>query len=82
MERHLRRYEREARIEHWCDRCCEWILPGDMYEGIVVLYQDQKHHRLQVLKYHVFPDCDFPPEPEDYAEVDHEEDVQEFARAA
>ena len=61
--RRLREYQRLAHTEHWCDRCCTHIYPGEMYEGTVFLYEDRKKYRLDVLKCHIYPACEFPPDP-------------------
>lgn len=63
MGRELRRYERVACQEHFCDRCCNYIHAGDMYEGRVVVTDNS---RLLVWKTHIHPSCDYPEEPEDY----------------
>lgn len=61
MERELRTYQRVAYKNHWCDRCCRDIQPGEMYEGRVVLTDN---HRLFVWKTHVSPMCEFPEDPD------------------
>lgn len=72
----LRTYRRKARIEHFCDRCLEYILPGQTYEGWIHVEREY----LFVLKYHVDPCCDFPDEP-DYKENDESQDAT-FSMAA
>jgi hypothetical protein len=50
-----------ARQKHWCDRCCEWILPGQEYERLVDCADSDC---LMVFKFHSNPSCEFPEEPE------------------
>lgn len=59
----LRNYEHVAQKEHWCDRCCMEIYPGQIYHGQVVVNDG----RLVVFKTHVYPGCDEPEEPECHA---------------
>lgn len=66
---HLRVYQHVAQKEHWCDRCCTHIQPGDMYEGHVEINRG----RLVVIKYHINPSCDYPEDPEDIKEMDKEQ---------
>jgi len=79
MERMLREYERVAQKEHWCDRCCEYIQPGDMYAGYVYVTQ---RDTIMVLKEHIFPACLPPEEPEEYKESGLEETVEEELKRA
>lgn len=58
--RELRRYEHMAQKEHWCDRCCTYIRPGEFYEGLV--YAD-KRFGIIVHKFHINPGCDYPEDP-------------------
>lgn len=60
----LRTYQCVARSLHWCDRCCQQILPGEMYEGFVQILPNQEH-RLIVWKTHIYPSCDLPDDPEE-----------------
>ena len=60
--RELRRYEHMAQKDHWCDTCCDWIFPGQLYEGLV--YADNLHG-IVVLKCHIDPRCEPPPDPEE-----------------
>ena len=69
----LRRYEYIAQKEHFCDICCNYILPGEMYEGIVKIV----NNRLVVFKNHINPCCDFSPDPDDYDEKDKEDNKPE-----
>ncbi len=62
----LRKYQRVAHTKHWCDRCCDWIQPGDYYEGVV---QISKGGGLIVFKFHIDPSCDYPPDPFDDDEI-------------
>lgn len=71
-ERLLRSYERMAQTTHWCDRCCRYIEPGDMYEGEVYVNETRREHRLVVFKFHIFPSCDYPEEPKDEGWEDEE----------
>lgn len=64
-EKLLRTYERMAQIPHWCDRCCRYIEPGEIYQGKVFVDGNRKKHRLIVFKFHIFPECDYPEEPND-----------------
>ena len=57
----LNEYRRIARAEHWCDMCCDWIQPGEQYNGTVIAYK--KPNRLIVFKTHLY--CESPPDPED-----------------
>ena len=61
MERELRTYQRVAYREHFCDRCCDYIHPGEMYEGRVVVTNSR---RILVWKTHKYPTCDFPDDPD------------------
>ena len=65
----LRTYRHMAQTEHWCDRCCRYIQPGEYYEGEVQVHKD---HGLMVFKVHIEPDCDYPPDPEEEAEAEVE----------
>jgi hypothetical protein len=53
----LREYTRRARAEHFCDYCCNWILPGQTYTARVMLPYRSK---LYVLKCHDTPGCPAP----------------------
>jgi hypothetical protein len=53
-----------ANMEHWCDNCCSYIYPGQLYEASVQAYGKG---RLMVFKEHVDPCCEMPEEP-DYDE--------------
>lgn len=68
----LRTYVRIAHEPHDCDRCMMQIMPGDQYEGAVYAVPKQGRRRklILVLKQHVFPGCDWPPDPdeEEYVE--------------
>lgn len=63
--RPLRSYQYMAMQTHWCDRCLSPILPGESYEGTVYATD----HGILVIKMHVYPMCDYPPDP-DYDEKD------------
>lgn len=73
-----------AQREHWCDRCCSHILPGEMYEADVQLYDNKEKHRLCVMKRHVHPSCDFPPDPDEDKElaVRRRSKIEKFLKAA
>ena len=55
-----RSYQCVAQIEHWCDRCCRHIMPGEMYECRIDAWG--KNGKLMFFKVHIFPSCDYPPE--------------------
>ena len=78
MERELRRYERVAYQSHFCDRCCDYINPGEIYEGRVVITDN---HGLLVWKTHVHPICDFPEEPEEN-ELENTKSLEENLKLA
>jgi hypothetical protein len=63
--RRLRNYQRVANKEHFCDSCCDYINPGEMYEGQVYLDETRSQHRITVYKWHVNPMCDPPEDPLD-----------------
>ncbi len=67
--RELRNYQRIAYQEHFCDRCCDYIRPGDMYEGRVVVHKINEKNRLVVWKIHINPSCDYPEEPKEDLEI-------------
>lgn len=69
----LKRTEHVARITHWCDNCCQYIKPGEMYERIV----QAKNWRITEFKSHF--DCEPPEDPT----IDDEKDVsQSYKKAA
>ena len=78
MQRLLRTYRHLAHIDHWCDRCCDYIQPGDMYEGMV--YASEKFGII-TFKYHIDPICD-EPKDYDYEENDLERTVKEEIKEA
>jgi len=59
----LRTYERIAQKDHWCDTCCEYIFPGDLYSGSVYV---TPRDTIMVLKQHIDPYCTPPDEPKDF----------------
>ena len=61
----LRTYEHLAQKNHWCDRCCRYISPGECYEGMVYV---TKNNGVLVMKQHVHPPCDPPEDPEEEKE--------------
>jgi len=61
----LRRYEYVADKEHWCDRCCSYIRPGEYYEGLVCVDTSRTAKRLIVFKYHIRPGCELPSDPDE-----------------
>jgi len=69
----LRSYERIAEKEHWCDCCCNYIHPGEMYHGEVQLREEKAINRISVFKSHINPCCDFPPDPEEDRDSEREE---------
>ena len=76
--RELRRYEYMAQKEHWCDRCCTYIKPGEFYEGFV--YAD-KVFGIVVHKFHVHPGCDYPKDPEEEGSISNR-DLKEMLEIA
>lgn len=78
MDRLLREYTHVAKTDHWCDRCCNYIRPGDKYEGQVYASNDSG---IITLKFHINPCCDYPDEP-DYKENDLEREVKEEMKEA
>ncbi len=44
----------KARKEHFCEWCCEWIQPGELYERHVWVPQ---RGRFYVMNRHLDPDC-------------------------
>lgn len=66
----LRSYCRVAEKEHWCDRCCTPIYPGEQYEASVHVW---KRGKITVFKQHL--DCEIPPEPDDYDDSEQEEEM-------
>lgn len=54
----LREYQRVAQVMHFCDYCFQDILPGSLYQGVVIIYDKNK---LMVLKEHIDPPC--PEDP-------------------
>ncbi len=72
----LRAYIYRAKIDHWCDRCCRYIAPGELYEGMVVILGKG---RLAVFKIHINPSCDFPPDPDfDYEKSKQRRRIRKF----
>lgn len=70
---YLKRTEHIARITHWCDNCCQYINPGEMYERIV----QAKNWKITEFKSHF--DCEPPEDPT----IDDEKDVsQSYKQAA
>jgi hypothetical protein len=67
--RHLRDYERVANREHFCDTCCNYINPGEMYEGEVLVDESRERFRVIILKRHVHPGCEPPEDPEEEREI-------------
>lgn len=66
-----------ARVEHWCDRCCQHIMPGEEYERIVEL-MEHRGNRVVVWRIHSNPSCDEPEDPEwEEADADLEESEAE-----
>lgn len=69
---YLKRTEHIARITHWCDNCCQYINPGEMYERIV----QAKNWRITEFKSHF--DCEPPEDPT----FDDEKDISQPYRKA
>lgn len=71
LYRILRTYARTAHEQHFCDRCCRYIEPGDYYQGTVQLCNG----KLMVWKEHEDPPCPVDPweeEREMMEEIDKE----------
>ncbi len=78
----MRFLERKAYVadkEHFCDTCCQYIMPGEMYERIVYLTEDltkiilpdgkvRRQKRVVVFNEHCNPPCEFPEDPDDEKE--------------
>lgn len=64
----LREYTQRARKEHFCDYCCNWILPGQMYSGKV---HAPYRGNLYVLKCHDIPVCPAPENDMTYKQINH-----------
>ena len=71
----LREYTRRARIEHFCDYCCNWIQPGMTYTGKV--WVEERGHCI-VLKCHNEPAC--PPGPEEIHKAYEMDPPNQFSR--
>ena len=56
----------KARREHFCDHCCNWIMPGDEYSRYAWVPQPG---RFFILKKHMWPECP----PDEYAHANSEE---------
>ena len=69
MSRALRTYRHIAQKEHSCDACCDYILPGDLYEGMVFV-SDNKN--LIVFKKHISPSCGDDPDPLEWSDESRE----------
>jgi hypothetical protein len=82
----LRSYRRMAEVVHWCERCCTDILPGEFYEGEIMVGKTLGGREMfYVRKVHVDPPCDEPPVEEWEDEMDDEVVVEEevvFEKAA
>jgi len=72
----LRSYQRVADKEHWCDVCCGYIHPGEMYSGTVFVDRSRKKYRLVVFKKHVCPSCEPPPDPSDEKRKNHSGNIE------
>ena len=57
----LRNYTSVAHKEHFCNCCCRYIMPGEVYEGAVYA---TKNNGIIVSKQHISPSCDFPDSDE------------------
>jgi len=71
----LRVYRYMAHREHWCDNCLRYIMPGEFYEGKVVI---DERGRLLVFKKHICPECDFPEEPDEVRLIGDNEVEESF----
>ena len=72
--RQLRSYRRVADKEHWCDRCCTYIQPGEMYEGRVCI---KDSGGIIIWKEHINPGCEFPLDPDGTYGVSRKEVLKE-----
>lgn len=68
----LRSYQHVAQVQHWCDMCCRYIEPGEYYQGSVQVWGKG---RLLVFKVHMFPACDFPPDPDENLKKIEEKEI-------
>lgn len=83
--RHLSRTVQVANIPHYCDRCCRYVEPGEMYERIVRFEKGMgvegksivRTRKVYVLKYHINPTCPYPWEDEDSLEYQLMEEAQD-----
>ena len=62
MRYFLREYEHVVHQTHFCDVCCQYIMPGEMYKGTVYA---SDIHGIVTFKEHVNPACDWPEDPEE-----------------
>lgn len=69
----LRSYRRTAEVEHWCDRCCDIIFPGEAYEADVYATRTGGRRGIVVMRQHADPPCEPPDEP-DRDDDDEDED--------
>lgn len=67
--RSLETHNYTAQTLHFCDRCCRDIEPGDYYERSVYMYKKDGKKKILVLRKHIEPHCDYPPEPEMYGTI-------------
>lgn len=76
----LRTYARVAHTFHFCDKCCQQIYPGEMYEGRVEVIDRSPYNPkpfFTVFKHHIEPECDWPPDPDWDEKNDEFEDEPE-----
>ena len=73
----LRTYTRVAHQDHFCDRCCNPIMPGEEYEARVEV---TRRGHILVWKNHINPGCDYPEDPDEIRDdVEEDLDVSEAA---
>jgi hypothetical protein len=59
---YLRSYGHMAEKEHWCDKCCDFIHPGESYSAQV--FATDNHH-IVIIRQHTYPFCEPPEDPVD-----------------
>lgn len=96
MRRQIGYSQQVADREHFCDRCCRYIMPGEMYERKVFLDSTPRmiidreectilldsRGRILIDKMHVSPGCDYPWEDEDSDEYRMMKEAEEQAENA
>lgn len=84
--RTLETVEYVANKEHFCDNCCRYIMPGEIYERQTSLLQKGEfgvsEKKIDVRRRHVYPECDHPEEPEEARESMSHPENQYLTKAA